>query len=680
MQRYILRGYEEEMLDQLQKEGIICLLGLPGVGKSTTARYLGINLQHPVVCLGSEHKEIEFLDEEGNKHVIRVLPLLNALKEQRGAEELLAHALVKVVNGSFFRVPEKLKSCFNRLKSKIGLKPKIELKSKMKRTVEKGEEIHEIDVTLKSAGKEVKGLAEYLGELIGVDPHEIAKHIADFVNEYGHELKDVGTFILEAFGYIAGISGIISITKGIRRLAKGELKLKGDVVFILDDVADLDVSRIGHFIEWLIESGGKVIVVRRLRFDQYMEALEILSDESKSIDELFGDVIPIAIKRYVKFREQIFLIDSPDFNRFVEILKANGYANRYNVKGEEGEIIYKASAGSISVAMMLLDAKISFDELRGFVKAHRYYPMEEINKIEDKEKRRELIMSNKNVLLDGIYIIYTKLKKENACFLVLFVQDVAEDELEEFCKKAEIFRRRGCNCFPDLSYYEYLVEVEEEVWIGGYRKCYTLREEWKKFRIFLEGLMDFHSKKEKILEEILFVRKTMLEVMTEELRMNRVFNSRMAFYSLEHCEFLKDRIDLNNEENLEWLSKTMALWCANAIFRLNRIGEKYLEQTLMLVGRSIENSISSIEYANFLFRVADFFVANLFVVNERFDFGYIKSLIEKLKGDDVVEAIRLMTLSRIASQMAYEDGKEEFEEILKRTDELKGDLKNFVEL
>ncbi len=184
MQRYIRRGYEEDMLDLLRKEGLICLLGLPGVGKSTTARYLGINLQqHHVVCLGSEYKKIEFRDEKGNEHVIKVLPLFNALNEEKGAEKLLAHALVKVVNGSFFEIPEKLKSCFDGLKSKI------------KGVIERGEEIHKIYVTWKLAGGEIKELAEHLGELIGVEPHEIARHIAEFIKEHGNELKDVGTTI-----------------------------------------------------------------------------------------------------------------------------------------------------------------------------------------------------------------------------------------------------------------------------------------------------------------------------------------------------------------------------------------------------------------------------------------------------------------------------------------------------
>ncbi len=398
-----------------------------------------------------------------------------------------------------------------------------------------------------------------------------------------------------------------------------------------------------------------------------MKTLEILSDESKPIDELFESVIPKAIKKYVMFREQIFLIDSPEFNKFVEILKVNGY----EAEGEEGELIYKASAGSISVAIMLLDAKVSFDELREFVVAHRYFSMEKILKEKDEKKRRERIKSNKNVLLGGIYTIYTKLKRENACFLVLFVQDVAEDELEEFCKKAKEFKRRGCNCFPDLSDYEHIVEVKREEWIDGHRKVYTLREEWRKFRIFLEGLVDFHSKKEDILEEVIFVKKTMLEVMTNELRMNRRSTGRMALYSLEHCEFLKGK----NEENLEWLSKTMALWCVETISGFKMIGEFYLAQTLEFVLNGIEKGVSTIEYADFLFRVA-----NLRVASEGFGFEYIKSLIEELKGDEVVKAIKLTTLSRIASAMVYEDGKREFEEILNRVDKLKGDLKNFVEL
>ncbi len=51
-----------------------------------------------------------------------------------------------------------------------------------------------------------------------------------------------------------GVSAGVSILKGIRKLIEREPKLKGDVVFLLDDVADLDVNRIGNYIEWLTES------------------------------------------------------------------------------------------------------------------------------------------------------------------------------------------------------------------------------------------------------------------------------------------------------------------------------------------------------------------------------------------------------------------------------------------
>ncbi|HDH45462.1 MAG TPA: hypothetical protein ENG66_08820 [Thermococcus sp.] len=76
--------------------------------------------------------------------------------------------------------------------------------------------------------------------------------------------------------------------------------------------------------------------------------------------------------------------------------------------------------------------------MRESVRTHRYFTIEEIYAEKDEMRRREMILSNKNVLLASIYKIYEKLRRENACFLVLFVQDVAKEELEKFCEHSQI--------------------------------------------------------------------------------------------------------------------------------------------------------------------------------------------------------------------------------------------------
>ena len=149
-------------------------------------------------------------------------------------------------------------------------------------------------------------------------------------------------------------------------------------------------------------------------------------------------------------------------------------------------------------------------QLRGSVRTHRYFTIEEIYAEKDEMRRREMILSNKNVLLASIYKIYEKLRRENACFLVLFVQDVAKEELEKFCEHEEAikrFKNRGYKLFPNLEDYNWIVGTYYGKWKdedgNKYdRIIYTLNENWKKFRVFVDGLTKFHGKRDEVLRDI----------------------------------------------------------------------------------------------------------------------------------------------------------------------------------
>ena len=100
--------------------------------------------------------------------------------------------------------------------------------------------------------------------------------------------------------------------------------------------------------------------------------------------------------------------------------------------------------------------------MRESVRTHRYFTIEEIYAEKDEMRRREMILSNKNVLLASIYKIYEKLRRENASFLVLFVQDVAKEELEKFCEHEEAikrFKNRGYKLFPNLEDYSTILLI-----------------------------------------------------------------------------------------------------------------------------------------------------------------------------------------------------------------------------
>ncbi len=247
------------------------MIGFPGVGKTTTARYVGVKLNEEknivTVCLSLDRGEgvigkrriIEFPDECGRKHKIRLLPILSGF-EKADYAKALAYLLVKIVNGSFFeKVSEPLQKSFEKYKIS-----------------EKGSKIGKILERTYAAKTALENLAEELGKhihsLIGEDTKESVDEFVEkakkFLENYGM-FKDLPYMIFDFSCYmLTGAAGVVAL-ESIKRLVKRKpkLKLKREVVFIFDDIRDLEgyMHNFYHFLEWLIESGAKVIMVKRLK-------------------------------------------------------------------------------------------------------------------------------------------------------------------------------------------------------------------------------------------------------------------------------------------------------------------------------------------------------------------------------------------------------------------------------
>lgn len=296
--------------------------------------------------------------------------------------------------------------------------------------------------------------------------------------------------------------------KGI--LEKSPLsKIEEDVVFIVDDLAEFDgyeISNLVRFLRVVNERGAKILFVKRIDdtgegFGRYFNLLEFLSDEYKGIN--LEELLFRGAKDFFNtLRERIFLMDSAEKKEFANLLEANGYSadaieNKLKFNFDKAlDIIHKASAGTICIALYMLEMNFTADEMRKIAEAERYYSFSEIGKAKEDEKRM-MVESNKTLRLSGLFEIYRKLI-ENPCYIALILGDLAEDEIEMFCKDERIAKEFDkCHRVSYRDDYYWILESYEEEWVRGKRKVYRAKEMWRKFGVFLDALCEFHHEGKK---------------------------------------------------------------------------------------------------------------------------------------------------------------------------------------
>jgi len=307
--------------------------------------------------LGTEKRYINFPDEKGNKHRIHVIPILKDFREggemDSEASFSLAFELVKVVDGTFFgRVKGYMMNFLRGFERKF--KPIHD--SHIAYEIDK-EEFDKLSNTFGRA------LHDLIGEDVKLSVDVFVGKAKEFLKEYKINLteflRDVGHLshlFLEFLDYaLTGFGGYKILKNIYQTVRRKRLKLEGDVVFVVDDVADLRVDHLIGFLRWILECGGRIVVVKRLSFEEFMkvyESLELAKVGRREFDrKVFG-----ALGEFVVGLDQVFLMDAVDFERFKEILNVNGYdLERVKVamgtdRNDVLEILYRATAGSILTA------------------------------------------------------------------------------------------------------------------------------------------------------------------------------------------------------------------------------------------------------------------------------------------------------------------------------------------
>ncbi|RLI85326.1 MAG: hypothetical protein DRP01_06420 [Archaeoglobales archaeon] len=105
MLHYVEREFEDNLIKNLERYRSVGILGLAGVGKTTTARFIYVKLKRKgvnVVYLTSdESKTVEFNISKDDREVVRCVSLRQVWKEKEKDEVIaLTHAVVKAIEGS----------------------------------------------------------------------------------------------------------------------------------------------------------------------------------------------------------------------------------------------------------------------------------------------------------------------------------------------------------------------------------------------------------------------------------------------------------------------------------------------------------------------------------------------------------------------------------------------------
>lgn len=108
MQYYVKRGFEDDLIKTLENYGSTCILGLAGMGKTITARFVYVKLKEKnvkaIYLTSDESKSVKFNDVE-----IKCISLRHVWRDKSKDEVIaLAHTIAKAIEGSFIgKISEK---------------------------------------------------------------------------------------------------------------------------------------------------------------------------------------------------------------------------------------------------------------------------------------------------------------------------------------------------------------------------------------------------------------------------------------------------------------------------------------------------------------------------------------------------------------------------------------------
>ncbi len=588
MQRYVLRGFENELIEELESNGVACIVGIPGIGKTTTSKFIAVKMNEegfiPILLTSSNFVEIEsygrdvfdkdmldvFRDENGREHELYKIPIQPFSGIDENLAKKMALAIVKVVN-----------TCVD--ESKLSEKPKEFL----------------------------KGVCKKLG-------------ISDrYLENRSQNLLKIGKIGVEVVSSVILGVGIVSLAKMIKEEFE-ELKLKARVVVIIDDLAEIYDSSLLTFVDWLRKSGASVLLVRRVNLEK--EFLEFSREMDEFKARFVNELLTGSREIHFLKEKQIFPVLTPDFETFREIMKAN------NVK-DGIEELYEISGGLPTLAILMHQMGVSYEDVE---KARREY--HSIDRIKEKGDPVEMAKSTLNTIISGARVVYEKMTKENFAFVALFVQNVAYEELKKFCEREEIreiAKDNGYKLFPNLDRFRWIAEIYEEELEEGKRKFYLLSENWRHMRLFLDVLC---NRDEYIRNEVRIVREVLLDIMTKEAE--KTYG--MLWYALEHVEWF-------NSNGVHKLKEAL-FWGRDALCSMPARGFKFVEIVKDLwrkVKHDDEITLYASDYAWQLVEFGKLMTSNAEKYKKFVELA--EKLMKDETDDDAVLCYRAMTYSSIAS-------------------------------
>ncbi|MEM2617476.1 MAG: ATP-binding protein, partial [Thermofilaceae archaeon] len=356
LQRYVERGVEDELIKRLEKHESVALVGLPGVGKSTTARMIVLKLQEngyiPVLIKPSRGGEpLELLCE---RFIDKYIPCIGVSEHIEEEEFKRFIRMIACIGWTLEKKPDIMKDLESSLE---------DISSKLKR----GRIAESVALEMaRSAAERVFG--EFLNSIRGfLDRLGLSKFIDECVRSAGEILTAGGVgVILAASAFPASwlvSTAAIALTKIVGAAARSRLEeeiLEGilesieaqKVVLVIDDLSTIGfgfregqpllgkkaMEKVNSLLSRTLEWRVKTVHVVRVDFEEWLEY------RRNRVDWLAGSGLA-----NVRKSEQVVELPTPGLKMFAEIMRASAG----DLDEETIAKLYSASGGIPALALMI---------------------------------------------------------------------------------------------------------------------------------------------------------------------------------------------------------------------------------------------------------------------------------------------------------------------------------------
>ncbi|ACB40039.1 hypothetical protein [Pyrobaculum neutrophilum] len=616
--RYVVRGFEEGALKALLGRGALAVVGLPGVGKTTSALYVAL----------------EAAAREG-RHVVWISPQLLA---EPDADLHVTYD----VEGRPRYVLKLTAPATRQLATYLDVAAAV---------LPEAARIYDRcrDPQSEECRKALEGLLNKLGV------HEsVLRKVLDAARRSGLD---------EAAAEVPGLGWVVSLIKSVWGLVRvlREKPSYDRLVLVFDDVTGA-VGRENEVVgvaEDAWARGARVVVVVRLNYDEYAEILSRSADPPAAVYEaLFNPSPRLRGGRLASGLfdvDNIIFMDSAQPEEFEKLLRANLPEGEYEkVRERYGDLLYRASAGSIYIASTMVNLGFTREELEKIAPrpGTAYTP---------NPRDKDMAKRNAQHMKAAIKAVYDKLRKDNFALAALLYGEAAEEELACLCpssahmclksltKSYEESRRLAEELAGEVFEYvescrlrslerHWLVERDEEQWDGRKLLVYSLRKEWWKWRHLVDALDEAR-------EEQALVRKALLKILTWESEKSGKYTDRMLLSALSHVTWLWERcktVGCGGDEVQE-LARHAFRWGAYALQHVPLVGLEFhnnvIEELWQRLGKKADGLPKELPH-----------LIALYLRNFAELLGSVPFSVPELEGDDVVKTLQALTLTAVAKR------------------------------